>query len=186
VAVVVVGGHSRNIGKTSVVASLIARLPEFHSGIEHHAGINPAFTANHNAATDDCACTYYRTIADLPGSLDHRIRSHRDVPSHHDRVIDHRRRVNACVRIRRPEQLRRTRKSQLRMFHKQHRLDEVCVSSHLLADNHRRSLGLHRLRQGRRILGKYHRLRGRVLRAAHAGHFQLLRSTSQFRLQQLR
>jgi len=30
VAVVVVGGHSRNIGKTSVVASLIARLPEFH------------------------------------------------------------------------------------------------------------------------------------------------------------
>ncbi len=28
-AVVVVGGHSRNIGKTSVVASLIARLPEF-------------------------------------------------------------------------------------------------------------------------------------------------------------
>ncbi|MFY9940116.1 MAG: hypothetical protein WAK33_24760 [Silvibacterium sp.] len=29
-AVVVVGGHSRNIGKTSVVASLIARLPEFH------------------------------------------------------------------------------------------------------------------------------------------------------------
>jgi hypothetical protein len=30
VAVIVVGGHSRNIGKTSVVASLIARLPEFH------------------------------------------------------------------------------------------------------------------------------------------------------------
>jgi hypothetical protein len=30
VAVVVVGGHSRNIGKTSVVAGLIARLPEFH------------------------------------------------------------------------------------------------------------------------------------------------------------
>jgi hypothetical protein len=29
-AVVIVGGHSRNIGKTSVVASLIARLPEFH------------------------------------------------------------------------------------------------------------------------------------------------------------
>lgn len=29
-AVVVVGGHSRNIGKTSVVAGLIARLPEFH------------------------------------------------------------------------------------------------------------------------------------------------------------
>ena len=28
-AVVVVGGHSRNIGKTSVVASLIAGLPEF-------------------------------------------------------------------------------------------------------------------------------------------------------------
>ena len=28
-AVIVVGGHSRNIGKTSVVASLIARLPEF-------------------------------------------------------------------------------------------------------------------------------------------------------------
>lgn len=28
-AVVVVGGHSRNIGKTSVVAGLIARLPEF-------------------------------------------------------------------------------------------------------------------------------------------------------------
>jgi len=30
VAVIVVGGHSRNIGKTSVVAGLIARLPEFH------------------------------------------------------------------------------------------------------------------------------------------------------------
>ncbi|MBV8436517.1 MAG: hypothetical protein JOY95_03295 [Silvibacterium sp.] len=29
-AVIVVGGHSRSIGKTSVVASLIARLPEFH------------------------------------------------------------------------------------------------------------------------------------------------------------
>jgi molybdopterin-guanine dinucleotide biosynthesis protein len=29
-AVVVIGGHSRNVGKTSVVASLIARLPEFH------------------------------------------------------------------------------------------------------------------------------------------------------------
>lgn len=29
-AVIVVGGHSRNIGKTSVVAALIARLPEFH------------------------------------------------------------------------------------------------------------------------------------------------------------
>lgn len=29
-AIVVVGGHSRNIGKTSVVAALIARLPEFH------------------------------------------------------------------------------------------------------------------------------------------------------------
>ncbi|HEX4311656.1 MAG TPA: hypothetical protein VHZ25_16615 [Acidobacteriaceae bacterium] len=29
-AVVVVGGHSRNIGKTSVVAGLIARLPEIH------------------------------------------------------------------------------------------------------------------------------------------------------------
>ncbi len=27
-AVVVVGGHSRNVGKTSVVANLIARLPE--------------------------------------------------------------------------------------------------------------------------------------------------------------
>jgi molybdopterin-guanine dinucleotide biosynthesis protein len=30
VAVIVVGGHSRNIGKTSVVAGLIAALPEFH------------------------------------------------------------------------------------------------------------------------------------------------------------
>ncbi len=29
-ATVVVGGHSRNIGKTSVVAGLIARLPQFH------------------------------------------------------------------------------------------------------------------------------------------------------------
>lgn len=29
-AVVVVGGNSRNVGKTSVVAGLIARLPEFH------------------------------------------------------------------------------------------------------------------------------------------------------------
>jgi hypothetical protein len=30
VAILVVGGHSRNIGKTSVVASLIARLPQYH------------------------------------------------------------------------------------------------------------------------------------------------------------
>jgi molybdopterin-guanine dinucleotide biosynthesis protein len=30
VAIIVVGGHSRNIGKTSVVASLIARLPQYH------------------------------------------------------------------------------------------------------------------------------------------------------------
>jgi len=30
VAIVVIGGHSRNIGKTSVVAGLIARLPQFH------------------------------------------------------------------------------------------------------------------------------------------------------------
>jgi hypothetical protein len=29
-AVVVVGGHSRSVGKTSVAAGLIARLPEFH------------------------------------------------------------------------------------------------------------------------------------------------------------
>ena len=29
-AIIVVGGHSRSIGKTSVVAGLIARLPEFH------------------------------------------------------------------------------------------------------------------------------------------------------------
>ncbi len=29
-ALVVVGGHSRNVGKTSVVAGLIAALPEFH------------------------------------------------------------------------------------------------------------------------------------------------------------
>ncbi len=29
-AIVVIGGHSRNIGKTSVVASLIARLPQLH------------------------------------------------------------------------------------------------------------------------------------------------------------
>ncbi len=29
-AIIVVGGHSRNIGKTSVVAALIARLSEFH------------------------------------------------------------------------------------------------------------------------------------------------------------
>ncbi len=29
-AIVVVGGHSRNVGKTSVVAGLIAALPEFH------------------------------------------------------------------------------------------------------------------------------------------------------------
>src|SRR6201996_4556806 len=29
-AIIVVGGHSRNIGKTSVVAGLIAALPEFH------------------------------------------------------------------------------------------------------------------------------------------------------------
>jgi hypothetical protein len=30
VAIVVVGGHSRNIGKSSVVAGLIARLPQLH------------------------------------------------------------------------------------------------------------------------------------------------------------
>jgi hypothetical protein len=29
-AIVVVGGHSRSVGKTSVVAGIIARLPEFH------------------------------------------------------------------------------------------------------------------------------------------------------------
>jgi hypothetical protein len=29
-AIVVIGGHSRNIGKTSVVAGLIAALPEYH------------------------------------------------------------------------------------------------------------------------------------------------------------
>lgn len=29
-AVIVIGGHSRNIGKTSAVASLIARLPQYH------------------------------------------------------------------------------------------------------------------------------------------------------------
>ncbi len=29
-AIIVVGGHSRNVGKTSVVAGLIAALPEFH------------------------------------------------------------------------------------------------------------------------------------------------------------
>lgn len=29
-AILVVGGHSRNIGKTSVVAGLIARLPQYH------------------------------------------------------------------------------------------------------------------------------------------------------------
>src|ERR1700753_4398927 len=29
-AIVVVGGHTRNIGKTSVVAGLIAALPEMH------------------------------------------------------------------------------------------------------------------------------------------------------------
>ena len=29
-AIIVIGGHSRNIGKTSVVAGLIASLPEFH------------------------------------------------------------------------------------------------------------------------------------------------------------
>ena len=29
-AIVVVGGHSRNVGKTSMVAGLIAALPEFH------------------------------------------------------------------------------------------------------------------------------------------------------------
>jgi hypothetical protein len=30
VALVVIGGHSRNVGKTSVVAGLISALPEFH------------------------------------------------------------------------------------------------------------------------------------------------------------
>src|ERR1700741_2828682 len=29
-AIIVIGGHSRSVGKTSVVAGLIAALPEFH------------------------------------------------------------------------------------------------------------------------------------------------------------
>jgi cobyrinic acid a,c-diamide synthase len=29
-SLIVVGGHSRSVGKTSVVAGLIAALPEFH------------------------------------------------------------------------------------------------------------------------------------------------------------
>jgi hypothetical protein len=53
--IIVIGGHSRNIGKTSVVAGLIAALPEFHwtamKITQYGHGICSA-----NGKTCHCAC----------------------------------------------------------------------------------------------------------------------------------
>jgi hypothetical protein len=56
-AVVVVGGHSRNIGKTSVVAGLIAQIPELHwtalKVTQHGHGICAASGGDCGCATTD-------------------------------------------------------------------------------------------------------------------------------------
>jgi len=56
-ALVVVGGHSRNVGKTSVVAGLIAALPEFHwtaaKITQHGHGICSLHQEPCKCATDD-------------------------------------------------------------------------------------------------------------------------------------
>jgi hypothetical protein len=56
-AIVVVGGHSRSVGKTSVVAGLIAALPEFHwtavKITQYGHGICSADGAPCDCATDD-------------------------------------------------------------------------------------------------------------------------------------
>jgi molybdopterin-guanine dinucleotide biosynthesis protein len=58
-AIVVVGGHTRNVGKTSVVAGLIAALPEFHWAAmkitQHGHGICAADGHACHCATDDHA-----------------------------------------------------------------------------------------------------------------------------------
>ncbi len=56
-AIIVVGGHSRSVGKTSVVAGLIAALPEFHwtaiKITQYGHGICSADGAPCDCATDD-------------------------------------------------------------------------------------------------------------------------------------
>ena len=56
-AVVVVGGHSRDVGKTSVVAGLIAALPEYHWAAmkitQHGHGICAADGHSCGCASDD-------------------------------------------------------------------------------------------------------------------------------------
>lgn len=56
-AIVVVGGHSRSVGKTSVVAGLISALPEFHwtaaKITQYGHGICSADGAACDCATDD-------------------------------------------------------------------------------------------------------------------------------------
>jgi hypothetical protein len=56
-AIVVVGGHSRSVGKTSVVAGLIAALPEFHwtalKITQYGHGICSASGESCDCATDD-------------------------------------------------------------------------------------------------------------------------------------
>ncbi len=56
-AIVVIGGHSRSVGKTSVVAGLIAALPEFHwtafKITQYGHGICSAKGAMCDCATDD-------------------------------------------------------------------------------------------------------------------------------------
>jgi hypothetical protein len=56
-AIIVIGGHSRSVGKTSVVAGLIAALPEFHwtaiKITQYGHGICSANGELCNCATDD-------------------------------------------------------------------------------------------------------------------------------------
>jgi len=56
-AIIVIGGHSRNVGKTSVVAGLIAALPELHwtaaKITQYGHGICSANGAPCDCATDD-------------------------------------------------------------------------------------------------------------------------------------
>jgi hypothetical protein len=56
-AVIVIGGHSRNLGKTSVVAGLIAALPEYHwtalKITQHGHGICSLNGKSCHCATDD-------------------------------------------------------------------------------------------------------------------------------------
>jgi hypothetical protein len=56
-AIVVIGGHSRNVGKTSVVAGLIAALPEYHwtalKITQYGHGVCSANGETCHCATDD-------------------------------------------------------------------------------------------------------------------------------------